>query len=170
MEVTTPKLPPPPRSAQNSSGCSSADARTRSPRAVTSSTASMLSTVRTCLRSSQPEPPPRASPATPVLETRPPAVPGAPAAARGQPVRLRGGVDRGPRHAAADARDPALGVDRDLVEAAHVDTAAVVDEAQAGDRVAECVKAGAETIHMSGRTPAPQALFPRGGGQAAASI
>ena len=41
--VTTPKLPPPPRSAQNSSGCSSAMARTGSPSAVTSSTASRLS-------------------------------------------------------------------------------------------------------------------------------
>jgi hypothetical protein len=36
-EVTTPKLPPPPRSAQNRSGCSSADARTMLPSAVTTS-------------------------------------------------------------------------------------------------------------------------------------
>ena len=74
IAVTTPKLPPPPRSAQNSSGCSSADARIGSPLAAISSTARMLSTVRPCLRSSQPEPPPSASPATPVLDTRPPTV------------------------------------------------------------------------------------------------
>ena len=35
--VTMPKLPPPPRNAQNSSACSSADARRISPSAVTTS-------------------------------------------------------------------------------------------------------------------------------------
>src|SRR5215218_10345093 len=72
--VTTPKLPPPPRSAHSSSGFSVADARTRRPSAVTSSAASRLSQARPCLRSSQPEPPPSVRPATPVVDTRPPVV------------------------------------------------------------------------------------------------
>src|SRR5215217_3126245 len=72
--VTTPKFPPPPRRAHSSSGCSVADARTRSPSAVISSAASRLSHASPCLRSSQPEPPPIVRPATPVVETRPPVV------------------------------------------------------------------------------------------------
>ena len=48
--VTTPKLPPPPRSAQNRSGLVSASARRSSPSAVTMSAASRLSIVRPCLR------------------------------------------------------------------------------------------------------------------------
>src|SRR5207248_8501918 len=45
-EVTTPKLPPPPRSAQNSSGCSFALACARDPSARTTSAPSRLSIVR----------------------------------------------------------------------------------------------------------------------------
>ena len=41
-EVTTPKLPPPPRSPQNSSGFSSADAVTTRPSAVTTSAAEQV--------------------------------------------------------------------------------------------------------------------------------
>ena len=44
-EVTTPKLPPPPRSAQNRSGCSSALAVTNEPSASTTSADSRLSIV-----------------------------------------------------------------------------------------------------------------------------
>ena len=69
--VTTPKLPPPPRSAQNSSGFSVALATTCLPSAVTTSADSRLSTVRPCLRDSQPKPPPSVSPATPVVELMP---------------------------------------------------------------------------------------------------
>ena len=96
--VTTPKLPPPPRSAQSRSGFSSADARTSSPSAVTSSAASRLSQARPCLRSSQPEPPPSVSPATPVVETRPPVV--------ARPCACVARSTCGPGGAAADARDP----------------------------------------------------------------
>ena len=100
---TTPKLPPPPRSAQNRSACSMADARTSRPSAVTTSAATRLSQARPCLRSSQPEPPPSVRPATPVVETRPPVV--------ARPWLLRGAVDLRPGGAAAHAGDPRLGVD-----------------------------------------------------------
>jgi hypothetical protein len=73
-EVATPKLPPPPCSAQNSSGCSSSLARTVAPSAMTSSTASRLSQASPIFRSSQPVPPPRVNPPTPVVETLPPVV------------------------------------------------------------------------------------------------
>lgn len=67
-EVATPKLPPPPCNAQNSSGCSSALARNLRPAAVTSSTAFRLSQARPNLRSSQPDPPPTVNPPTPVVD------------------------------------------------------------------------------------------------------
>ena len=137
--VTTPKLPPPPRSAQNSSGCSSADARIGSPLAVISSTARMLSTVRPCLRSSQPEPPPSASPATPGARHAP--------ADGGEPVLLGGGVDLAPGQAAADADDPPLRVDDQLAQAADVDHEAVLDERRAGDRVAAAAHRDAHAAH-----------------------
>ena len=70
-DVTTPKLPPPPRSPQNRSGWSSSLAATSSPSAVTTSAATRLSIVRPCLRVSHPIPPPRVRPATPVCVTIP---------------------------------------------------------------------------------------------------
>src|SRR6266568_1969684 len=72
--VATPKLPPPPRSAQNRSWFCPAFAVTIRPSAVTTSTASRLSMVRPYLPISQPSPPPRVSPAIPVVETTPPVV------------------------------------------------------------------------------------------------
>jgi hypothetical protein len=70
-EVTTPKLPPPPRSAQNSSGSSLAETRCSAPSAVTIVAPIRLSIVSPCLRVSQPKPPPRVRPATPVVELMP---------------------------------------------------------------------------------------------------
>ena len=64
--VTTPKLPPPPRSAQNRSGCSVALARTQRPSASTTCADSRLSIVSPCTRVSQPQPPPSVRPPTPV--------------------------------------------------------------------------------------------------------
>src|SRR5215218_2428330 len=72
--VTTPKLPPPPRTAQKRSGFSVALARRTWPSAVTISTPTTLSHARPCLRMSQPSPPPNVRPPTPVLEMRPPVV------------------------------------------------------------------------------------------------
>ena len=63
--VTTPKLPPPPRIAQNRSGCSSASARTSRPSAVMTSAARRRSIVRPYLRTRKPIPPPSVSPPIP---------------------------------------------------------------------------------------------------------
>ena len=58
------------------------------------------------------------------------------AADGGEAVLLGRGVDLGPGQPAAHARDPALGVDHELAQAADVDHEAVLDERQAGDGVA----------------------------------
>src|SRR5581483_1049059 len=69
--VTMPKLPPPPRSAQKSSGCEPALTSITSPLARTSSSETKLSQVRPCLRENQPMPPPSARPPTPVSDMIP---------------------------------------------------------------------------------------------------
>ena len=74
--VTTPKLPPPPRIAQKSSGCESASTGTISPSAVTISAASRLSIVRPNLRTRKPMPPPTVSPPMPTDPVSPKATPG----------------------------------------------------------------------------------------------
>ncbi len=66
-----PKLPPPPRIAQNRSGFSSALARTSFPSAVTTSADRRLSAVSPYLRLIQPNPPPSVRPAIPVVELMP---------------------------------------------------------------------------------------------------
>ena len=55
--AATPKLPPPPRIAQNRSGCDPRSTRRISPFAVTMSAASRLSMARPCLRTRYPTPP-----------------------------------------------------------------------------------------------------------------
>lgn len=69
--VTTPKLPPPPLTAQNKSDSSSGAARTKRPSAVTMSTPTRLSIVSPNRRLSHPMPPPRVRPPTPVCDTTP---------------------------------------------------------------------------------------------------
>ena len=69
--VTTPKLPPPPRSAQNSSACSDSFAVTIDPSASTTSASTRLSSARPQVRTIQPMPPPRVSPPTPTLTVSP---------------------------------------------------------------------------------------------------
>ena len=71
-EVTTPKLPPPPRIAQKRSGCSSAFAVTNVPSARTMSTSRKLSMVSPHLRVRCPTPPPSPRPPRPVVEMMPP--------------------------------------------------------------------------------------------------
>src|SRR5215472_7143279 len=71
-DVTTPKLPPPPRSPQKSSEFCLALAVSNLPSAVTTSADRRLSQLRPCFPCSQPSPPPRVSPAIPVVETTPP--------------------------------------------------------------------------------------------------
>ena len=72
--VTTPKLPPPPRSAQKRSACASAEARRIRPSAVTTSAATRLSALKPALRLSHPMPPPSVRPPMPVWLTKPPTV------------------------------------------------------------------------------------------------
>ncbi len=74
IEVTMPKLPPPPFRAQNKSACWLALARISSPLATTTSYESVLSQASPHRPISHPTPPPRVSPATPVLEISPPVV------------------------------------------------------------------------------------------------
>src|SRR5262249_59884596 len=69
--VTTPKLPPPPRSAQNKSAFSREFVQTMDPSAVTRVNSSTLSHDNPNFRVSHPVPPPRMSPAAPVWETTP---------------------------------------------------------------------------------------------------
>src|SRR5258708_21110371 len=69
--LTTPKLPPPPRKAQYSSGFSLELARARELSAVTSVNPSTLSQDNPNFRVSHPVPPPKISPDAPVCETTP---------------------------------------------------------------------------------------------------
>src|SRR6516162_7846219 len=71
-DVTTPKLPPPPRTAQNRSWFSSALPRNTRPSAVTNSTDCKLSRASPYFPISHPMPPPSVSPAIPVVDTTPP--------------------------------------------------------------------------------------------------
>src|SRR5262245_7515525 len=73
-EVTTPKFPPPPRSAQNRSAFSLLLAVRTAPSAVTTSAEMRLSQLRPYLFRSQPIPPPNVRPDTPVCDTIPPGV------------------------------------------------------------------------------------------------
>ncbi len=70
-EVTTPKFPPPPRTAQKRSSFSSSLAVTKLPSARTTSTEMRLSMVKPHLRVRWPRPPPRVRPPTPVVEMMP---------------------------------------------------------------------------------------------------
>ena len=72
--VATPKLPPPPRTAQKRSGLFAAWQVTNFPSAVTRSTLTSWSQARPWARINQPRPPPSVSPAMPVVETIPPVV------------------------------------------------------------------------------------------------
>ena len=127
-EVTTPKLPPPPRSAQKRSGFSSAEARRTRPSAVTTSAATRLSALRPALRLSQPMPPPSVSPPMPVWLTKPPGV--------ARPCACVARVDVGPGRAAAADGAPRRRVDRHLVHAAEVDHQPAVADREPGVVVA----------------------------------
>lgn len=69
--VTTPKFPPPPRTAQKRSEFSVSRARRNLPSAVTRSTDRRSSSVMPCLRVSHANPPPSVSPAIPAAEVMP---------------------------------------------------------------------------------------------------
>ena len=67
--VATPKLPPPPRRAQNRSGSLRASACTRRPSARTTSAPRRLSTASPCARFRYPMPPESVNPPIPTVET-----------------------------------------------------------------------------------------------------
>ena len=120
--MTTPKLPPPPRSAQNSSGFSSALARACVPSARTTSASIRLSIVSPCLRERWPMPPPRVRPPTPVVRDDP--------RRRGQAGLVGRGVDLAPRAAAADADGARGRIDLDGLQEGEVEDDSVVADPQ----------------------------------------
>ena len=139
--VTTPKLPPPPRTAQKSSAFSSALAVTRSPSASTTSAASRLSIVRPYPRVRWPIPPPSVSPPTPVVEMIPHGT--------ARPCSCVA-ASTSPQVAPPPTRTVrALGIDRDRVQQREIDDDAVVDAPEpaavvtaAADRQGQVVRAG----------------------------
>ena len=86
--VATPKLPPPPRIAQNRSGCVSSSTCRVSPSAVTISAASRSSIVRPYFRRRKPTPPPSVMPPIPTdpVSPKPTASPWAAAAVVNSPA------------------------------------------------------------------------------------
>ena len=70
-DVTTPKLPPPPRTAQKRSACSLALAVTKRPSARTMSTREQVVDGEAALARQVAEPPPSVRPPTPVVEMMP---------------------------------------------------------------------------------------------------
>ena len=117
--VTTPKLPPPPRSAQNRSGCSSLLAWTSSPLASTTSAPTQVVDRQAVLAGQVAESAAEREPADAGRRDD---------AARGrEPVLVGGAVDLAPRAAAADADGPRARVDVDPADRGEVDHEAVVD-------------------------------------------
>ena len=126
--VTAPKSPPPPRSAQNRSGCSSADARTMRPSARTTSAASSESIVRPWPRISQPRPPPSVRPPTPVCEIWP--------AGTARPCSWVA-ASTSPSRAPPPTRTSAVdGIDGDAPERPQIDAERTVADGSPGDGVA----------------------------------
>jgi len=125
--VTIPKFPPPPRTPQNRSGCSSALARKTPPSASTTSAEIRLSQANPYFDELQPYPPPRVNPPIPVVVTRPPGVCSHTPAWR---RRTR------PINPAARSRRTCPSTDHDRLQAVQVDHDAGVARAQAGEAVA----------------------------------
>ena len=138
-DVTTPKLPPPPRRPQNRSGFSVALARTCSPVARTTSAATRLSIVRPC-GAGQP------ADAAAERQAGDPG-PGDDADRHRQPERLRRAIDVAEGGAGPDADETGVGIDLDRVEPPQVQDDPVVDGAVAGDVVA----AAADRERQAGR-------------------
>ena len=122
--VTTPKLPPPPRSAQNRSGCSSLLACTSSPLASTTSARQQVVDRQAVLAGQVAEAAAEREPADAGRADDP--------ARGGEPVLVGGAVDLAPRAAAADADGAGARVDVDPADRGEVDHDAVVDRAEPG--------------------------------------
>ena len=155
IEVTTPKLPPPPRIAQNRSGFSFSFAWTTLPSASTTSAPRMLSIER---------PSPARQVADPAAEHQPACAGGGDdPRRRRQAVLVRGRVDVAEQRAAADLDGAVLRVDLDAVQLGEVDHEPVVDAretravvAAAADREVEPVLApvvdrGDDVVHVRRR-------------------
>ena len=108
-----PKLPPPPRSAQNRSGYDSAVTSRISPSAVTSSTATRLSAASPYFAMSQPSPPPSVKPGYPGCRDR--------TTGDGEAVLRRRVVELAPGHAPLGGDDTCLGVDGRALHLGQVD-------------------------------------------------
>ena len=120
--MTTPKLPPPPRIAQNRSLFSSALATHEVPSASTTSADSRLSMVSPYLRVRCPMPPPSVRPPTPVLPTMP-----------GRHGRARRRASRDRRRSSGIRRRRARSARRvhmDVADRREVDDQAVVADAE----------------------------------------
>ncbi len=158
--VATPKFPPPPRIAQNRSGCVSSSVYRRSPSAVTTSAASRSSIVSPCLRTRKPTPPPSVIPPMPTDPVSP--KPGGQAVPRRRARVLAGsqtrlgpggaplGVDLEPLHVGQVDHDPALG----RAVAGHAVAAASHGELQpvlAGVRDRSCDVVGVRDLDDRGR-------------------
>ena len=125
--VTTPKLPPPPRSAQNRSGFCCSEAVTTSTVRGDQLGRHEVVAAQAGPRVSQPMPPPSVSPATPVWLTP---------AGHGQPVLGGGGIHCGPGRPASTAGPPCGGVDGDVAEPPEVDHDRTVGHGMTGVTVA----------------------------------
>ena len=122
-DVTTPKLPPPPRIAQKRSGSRSASVETTEPSARTTVAATRLSIVSPNARVRCPRPPPSVRPPTPVVEITP--------AGTAPPCSCVAVSTWPSSRAALDADHARRGIDRDLVHHREVDDEAVVDAPEA---------------------------------------
>ena len=146
--VATPKLPPPPRSPQSSSGFSSSLARTTSPAGVTSSAATRLSQVSPYCAVRWPIPPPRVRPVTPVEPTTPPGVT--------RPCAWVAASKSSQVAPPSEVGDARLGIDLDVPHPREVDHEAVVDRAVSGRVVASAADRDLQAVRLGegeGRSP-----------------
>ncbi len=122
IEVTIPKLPPPPRSAQNRSAWLSSDAVTNVPSARTTSAASMLSSVIPKLAGQVPDPAAQGQPGDARV--------GDEARGDGQTERTGGVVEIAERGPGVDADGAVLRVDGGAAHEREVDDQRVVPDAE----------------------------------------
>src|SRR6516162_9830117 len=127
-EVAIPKLPPPPRSAQNRSSCSEALTVTSLPSAVTTSIDRILSHVAPNAPISQPLPPPSERPAMPTSESVPPGT-AKPNACVAWSMSPPGDAGLGPH-------DAAIGHDANAFHARQIDHQPVIAQCGSGAGVA----------------------------------
>ena len=160
-DVTTPKLPPPPRSAQSRSGSPSGPATTRSPAAVTSSARTQVVAGEPApAPDSQPIPPPRVRPPTPVSPNVPPTT----ARWCAQAAASTSSHCAPPWH----ADDPGRRVDRDRAHVAQVHHERAVGHARGRRRCARRHGPRSGARGRRRRRPPPRRRPPSGPGRSTA--